>query len=337
MQAVPPVRIVELAPPAAASFRSFPGEVAAVANGRLSFDVGGRLVEFPVYDGKILEAGALVGRLDPTDFEAQFATASSRFQTARDELARQQQLFDRRVIARAELDRHREAFDVAEANLRTAQKALDDTVLTAPFRGRVAHRFVRNFQNVQPRELVVLLQDVSRLKVDIQLPESSVSRAAAGATAAELRSLVEAKAEFASLPGRLFDLTLDSFATRANPASRTFPVSFVFDPPDDASVLPGMTCNVLVRFKNEAQAAARTTEFLVPAVAVATSGGSAAVWKWDASSGRVTRVAVELVGPSGESLRIRSQGLAPGDRIAASGVRFLSEGMTVRALETAGR
>lgn len=333
----PPVRIFELSPRAEAAFRSFPGEVAAIANGRLSFDVGGRLVEFPVYDGMVVESGELIGRLDASDFQAAFDSARTRFQTARDELARQQQLFDRRVIARAELDRQREAFDVAEANLRTAQKALDDTVLNAPFKGRVAHRFVRNFQSVQPRELVVLLQDVSRLKVDIQLPESAVSRSAPGATAEQLRSLIEGRAEFASLPGRFFELTLDSFATRANPASRTFPVSFVFEPPDDSSVLPGMTCNVFVRFKGVEGADEDATEFLVPVAAVATGDGAAAVWKWDAESGRVTRVPVELLGPSGDGLRVRSADLASGDRIVVSGVRFLADGMIVRKMEAAGR
>ncbi|MDX2079624.1 MAG: efflux RND transporter periplasmic adaptor subunit [Terrimicrobiaceae bacterium] len=335
--AVPPVRIFELTPPSEASFRSFPGEVAAIANGRLSFDVGGRLIEFPVYDGKIVEPGELIGRLEPADFQAQFDSARTRFQTARDELARQQQLFDRRVISRAELDRHREAFEIADANFRTAQKALEDTVLNAPFKGRVAHRFVRNFQNVQARELIVLLQDVSRLKVDIQLPESSVTRAAAGATAQQLRSMIEARAEFAAMPGRFFELALDSFATRANPASRTFPVSFVFEPPDDSSILPGMTCNVFVRFKDETAANEAPSEFLVPVAAVATATGASSVWKWNPADGRVTRVSVELLGPANDNLRIRSADLARGDRIVASGVRFLSDGMVVREMETAGR
>lgn len=336
-EAVRPVRMFEIVPPAEASFRSFPGEVAAIANGRLSFDVGGRLIDFPVYDGKLVQPGALIGRLDPSDFQAQFDTAQARFVAARDEFARQQSLFERRVIARAELDRQREAFDVAEANLRTAAKALEDTVLTAPFEGRVAHRFVRNFQSVQARELIVLLQDVSTLKVDIQLPESAVTRTVRGATAEQLRGVVEAKVEFSALPGRFLDLELDSFATQANPASRTFPVSFLLRPPEDSNLLPGMTCNVFVRFRDEAPVEQPTGEFLVPVGAVSTTGSGAAVWEWDPATGKVSRRAVELLGPAGESMRIRSGDLAAGDRIVAAGVRFLSEGMAVRSMEQAGR
>lgn len=336
-EAVRPVRLFEIAPPAEASFRSFPGEVAAISNGRLSFDVGGRLIEFPVYDGKLVQPGDLIGRLDPTDYQAQFDTAQARFTAARDEFARQQSLFERRVIARAELDRQREALDVAEAGLRSAAKSLQDTVLFAPFHGRVAHRFVRNFQSVQPRELIVLLQDVSTLKVDIQLPESSVSRTARGATADQLRDLIEAKVEFSSVPGRFFDLKLDSFATQANPASRTFPVSFTFQPPEDTNILPGMTCNVFVRFRDEAASASAGGEFLVPVSAVSTTGGTPAVWEWDAATGGVLRRTVELLGPSGDRMLIRSSDLASGDRIVVSGVRFLSEGMQVRPMEAAGR
>ncbi|MCX7869658.1 MAG: efflux RND transporter periplasmic adaptor subunit, partial [Terrimicrobiaceae bacterium] len=221
------VQLFTLDAAAESGFRSFPGEVAAVANLELSFDVGGRLIEFPVYDGMLLEAGQLVGRLEDNDFRAEADSARAQFLTARQEFDRQQQLFNRRVISRSELDRHREAFDIAEARLRTATKALEDTQLLAPFRGRVSHRFVRNFQNVNARQPIILLQDVSRLKVDIQLPEAFMSRLPPEATAAQAAAWIEARAEFAALPGRYFALALDSFAPRASPASRTFPVSFL--------------------------------------------------------------------------------------------------------------
>lgn len=335
VEAVPPVHVFELNPPASAAFRSFPGEVAAMANGRLSFDVSGRLIDFPVYDGKVVEAGALIGRLDASDFQAQFDTARARFIAARDEFARQTTLRDRRVIAQNEWDRQREAFEVAEAALRTAQKALEDTELFAPFKGRVAHRFVRNFQNVQARELVVLLQDVSTLKVDVQIPESSMSRVPRNATVEQVRPLLEAKAEFAAMPGQFFDLTLDSFSTRASTASRTFLVSFVFNPPEDSNILPGMTCNVFVRFREDGSAPpAAEAGFVVPVRAILAADGKSWVWKWNAADGSVARVSVELGGPVGDGILIRSPGLVSGDLLVASGVRFLSEGSRVRRLET---
>jgi RND family efflux transporter MFP subunit len=331
----PPATIFTLGPAANSAFRSFPGEVAASRNGRLSFDVPGRLIEFPVYDGMIVQEGGLIGRLDASDFVAQVDSARARFDAARDEFNRQVTLRNRNVIAQNELDRQREAFNVAEAGLRTAQKALDDTQLLAPFKGRVSHRFVRNFQSVQARELIVLLQDVSTLEIDIQLPENLMSGLNRNATVAEIQPQIEAKAEFAALPGQSFDLTLFSFSTRASAASRTFLVSFVFNPPDDSNILPGMTSTVRLRFKDQAAAAPEgPATYSVPVQAVLSSEGKSWVWRWDEKTGKVSRVSVELVGPAGDSMQIRSDSLKDGDELVSSGVRLLSEGMQVRRLET---
>jgi len=335
VQHTPPVHIFELTPSANSAFRRFPGEVAAVSNGRLSFDVAGRLIEFPILDGQVVEQGDLIGRLDPSDFVAQLDSAQASFAAARDEYNRQSTLLQRRVISQSEFDRQREIFNVAEANLRTAQKAVEDTRLFAPFKGRVAHRFVRNFQSVQARELIVLLQDISTLEVDVQLPESVMSSVQRNATVEDVRPLIEAKVEFAALPGQQFDLKLNSFSTNASAASRTFLVSFVFNPPEDSNILPGMTSTVFLRFRD--QAVGEETQkgiYDVPVQAVLAFEGQSWVWRWDHKTGEVSRIPVELIGPVGESMRISSPDLKDGDALVSSGVRLLSEDMRVRRLET---
>lgn len=331
----PPVHIFELSPSSNAAFRRFPGEVAAVSNARLSFDVPGRLIEFPVLDGQVVSQGDLIGRLDPSDFSAQLDSAQASFTAARDEYNRQVTLFQRRVISQSELDRQQEIFNVAEANLRTAQKALEDTRLFAPFKGRIAHRFVRNFQSVQARELIVLLQDISTLEVDIQLPEAAMSSVTRNATVEDVRPLIDAKVEFAALPGRQFDLKLNSFSTNASAASRTFLVSFVFQPPEESNILPGMTCTALLRFRDQSgQDPVSTDTYDVPVQAVLAADSQTWVWRWNYKTGEVSRVPVEIVGPVGDSMRIRSADLKDGDALVSSGVRLLSEGMRVRRLET---
>lgn len=238
--AAPPVKTFVLPESNEAPFRSFPGEVSALKNARLSFDVSGRLTDFPVYDG----------RLDQGDFRAALDSARARFNAAQQEFDRAKTLRQRNVIAQNELDRQREAFEVSEAALRTSQKTFDDPQLFAPFKGRVSERMVRNFQNVRAQEPVALLQNVTSLEIDVQIPESLMALVNRDTSAAEARKLVDARAEFAALPGEQFLISLRSFATRANPSSRTFLVSFDLTPPDDRNVLPGMTSPVQLRFRN---------------------------------------------------------------------------------------
>lgn len=333
--ATPPVTIFSLPAAGEAPFRSFPGEVTAQDSIRLSFDVPGRLIEFPVYDGKVVSQGDLIGQLDPSDFRAALDAARTTFTTAQQEFERQRTLRQRNVIAQNELDRQREVFERADAALRTAQKAFDDTRLAAPIKGRVSRRFVRNFQNIQAREPVVLLQNISTLEVDVQIPEGLMALVDRNATAADAGRMVEATAEFAAVPGERFPLELRSFATQANPSSRTFLVSFVLHPPEERNILPGMTCTVHLRFRGpDGSPVAQPGLYEIPVRALATVGGKPAVWRWNASTGAVSSLPVEMVALSGDSVQIRSADLQANDAIVSSGVRFLADGMTVRRLET---
>jgi multidrug efflux system membrane fusion protein len=333
--AVPPVLIFTLPEADGAPFRSFPGEVTAQDNVRLSFDVAGRLVDFPVYDGKVVAQGELIGQLEQGDFRAALDAAQATFNTAQQEFERNRTLRQRNVIAQNEFDRHREAFERADAALRTARKAFEDTRLFAPIKGRVSQRFVRNFQNVQAREPVVLLQNIETLDVDVQVPEAVMASVRRGTTAAQAHDLVEASVEFAAVPGERFPLTLRSFATQANPSSRTFLVSFRFRPPEDRNILPGMTCTVFLRFRHaDGTPVVPAGLFQIPVRALATAEGKAFVWRWDAATGRVARVPVEMGTLTGETIQVRSDDLKAGDELVSSGVRFLSEGMTVQRLET---
>jgi len=333
--AVPPVLVFTLPEADAVPFRSFPGEVTAQDNVRLSFDVAGRLVDFPVYDGKVVTQGELIGQLEQGDFRAALDAAQATFNTAQQEFERNRTLRQRNVIAQNELDRHREAYDRADASLRTAQKAFNDTRLFAPIKGRVSQRFVRNFQNVQAREPVVLLQNIATLDIDVQIPETVMAGVRRNTTASEAHDQVEASVEFAAVPGERFPLTLRSFATQANPSSRTFLVSFMLRPPEDRNILPGMTCTVFLRFRGaDGTPVAQPGLFQIPVRALVTAEGKTSVWRWDAATGKVARVPVEMVSLVGETIQIRSEGLKPGDELVSSGVRFLSEGMAVQRLET---
>ncbi len=332
---VQPVNTLILETASEAAFRRFPGEVMAARTGRLSFDVPGRLIEFPIHDGQIVQQGDLIGQLDPADFIARRDSAQAQFVAAREDYNRSRTLRQRGVIAAAELDQKRRDFEVAEAALRSAQRALEDTRLVAPFGGRISQRIARNFQNVQAKEMVALLEKVSSLEIDINLPERDMSLANRGITVNEAREMIEARAEFGSLPGKQIGLLLESFATRANPASRTFTVSFSFNPPEGGNILPGMTGTVLLRFRD--RGAASTSDphvFEVPIQAISTEANKTWVWRLDPKSMKVSRIPVEMLGIAGSSARIRSDQLGGGDELASSGVRFLTEGMAVRRLET---
>ena len=332
--AIPPVQTFVLGASSEAPFRRFPGEVGAADTSNMSFDVPGRLIEFPATQGMVFKYGALLGRLDETNFVARVDSARADFNNAHAEVARRRQLFQRGVISRSELDGFQRANDVAEAALREAQRALDDTRLLAPFDGRVARTLVSNFQNVQAHQPVLVFQNTSILEVDIEVPEADMSGAERDITARNARDLLEARAEFPTIPDRQFALELKSFSAAATPVTRTFRVTFNLYPPEGQNILPGMTCTVLLRQTSRLSSQpAEEGVFDVPVRAVSTADGKTSVWKLNPKSMQVSRVNVEMLGVAGDSMRLRSAALAANDEIVTSGVRFLSEGMKVRRMQ----
>lgn len=330
---VPPVQTIVLEQSGEAPFRRFPGQVAALDSSEMSFDVSGRLIEFPATQGLAVKRGDLLGRLDPANFQARVDSARADFTNAEAEFSRQRQLHERGVISRSELDRFQRLFEVTGAALREAQRALDDTRMLAPLDGRVARTLVNNFQSVQAKQPVLVFQNVSGLEIDIQVPEADMTGLARGITAENARHLLDARAEFAAAAGQSFDLELKSFSTEATPAARTFRVTFYFAPPEGLNILPGMTCTVLLRLRDRAEGPGDGS-FLVPVRAVSTGDGKGSLWKLDPASMQVSRVGVEMLGVTGEAMQVRSPDLSIGDEVVTSGVRFLSEGMTVRRMES---
>jgi len=336
---IPPVQTFVLGELREPPFRSFPGTVAAADSSEMSFDVGGRLIEFPASQGLNAKKGELLGRLDDENFVSRRDAAQSDFVTAREEVTRRRQLLDRGVISRSEFDQFQQRYEVAEAALRQANRALEDTRMVAPFDGQVARTLVSNQENVRAGQPVLVYQFVGGLEVNIQIPESSMTIGGRGITVQDARGMIEAKVQFPTIPGLEIPLDLLSFSTEASRSARTFRVTFVMDPPEEKNVLPGMTCTVLVRFRDPNAAAADLPqdEFELPLRAVGTSAGESQVWILDSESGRVRPVPVEIVRLSGENAIVRSADLTAGVEVVSAGVRFLYDGMEVKRLETVSR
>jgi len=324
---VRPVKIVTVGGGVGSSFE-YPGEVAPALQANLAFEVGGRMIEFPVQEGQFVRKGDLLGRLDPRDFEAQRDAEVANRNAAQSEFERFKSLLEKNAVAERDFEAAERQLEVSEAVLKIAEKALDDTNLRAPFAGRIARKLVEEFQAVQAKEPVVVLQDVTTLEMVIAVPEQDISRSRGGEDPALEVARYAPRVVVSAFPDRVFPAHLVEIATAADPVTRTFPATFSFDPPDDVRILPGMTAKIIVDRAAEDEGAALS----VPAVAtLADDTGEAYVWVLDESTMTVSRRSVQLGELSGSQVLI-TDGLSPGDQIASSGVHHLRDGMKVRRL-----
>lgn len=307
----------------------YPGEVRAAQDAEVSFEIPGRIVELAVMEGQEISRGDLIARLDPTDFETARDREQAMVNASRAEYERYQELYASNAVSLSDLETKRRNFEVAETNLRAAQKTLDDTRLLAPFAGSVGKRLVENFENVQAKQPIVFLQDESSLEVVVQIPERDWAMARPNIDEKERTRGAQPVVVISSFPDRQFPAAVKEFSTTSDPVTRTYEVRLAFDPPGDIVIRPGMTARAIVTGAADLEAA---QDMRVPSVAViADDQKQSFVWKVKADD-TVTKQPV-TVGPLSGSEIVITGGLENGDRIAISGITALREGMQVRELE----
>ena len=323
---VRPVKMMVIGASTAGGVREYPGQVRAAEEIELSFEVPGRLIQLNAREGQMKAKGALIAALDPRDFEADRDRVVARRNETRADFERNRTLYERDAISLRDLEVVQRQFEVSEANLAQAKKALADTRLYAPFGGKVAERLVENRENVTAKQPIVVFHDDSSLEIRASFPESDFLRIRDLGTVEDMTARLSPTVEISAAAGRSIKAWVKELRGTADPVTRTYEVTLGFEPVADLSITSGMTARVVITL------AATEGALLIPSSAVVSdSGHQSLVWVYDAAEGAVHGRKVELGQMTGIEIEILS-GLEDGDTIAILGGSNLTEGMKVRPL-----
>ncbi len=335
---VRPVKMMTIPSGADLPIFIFPGKVRASQRVDMAFQVPGPLIELPVKEGQDVKKGDLLARIDPTDFQTRLRQAEGQLAKAKAANDRARSEYDRILRIKNEdpgatsqnmIDRKREAIESAKAELNTSRAGVDEaenqlryTYLRAPFSGMIAKRYVDNFQEVQAKQPIFKLQDVTHLEILVDLPETIVATARADSATAF--------AEFAAAPGKQYDLTFKEVAKEADPCTQTYRVVMTLPAPGEINILPGMTARVVGRALMGDPSGHQS---VIPAIAVfSDETGTSHVWVVNLGSMTVSKRKVTTGNLAGTHDIQILNGLNPGEKIAVSGIAQLREGMLVREL-----
>ncbi len=306
----------------------YAGSTRAIRQVDIGFNVSGTLMELPVKAGMTINQDDIIGALDPRDFQNDLNAAEADYNNVKTQLARIQKLYDAQVDPKSKLDVAVAAFKVAEAKLDIAQKARNDTVLKAPFKGIVAIRYVDNYQVVSAGQPVISLQDLNTLEIEADIPEWLVARA----TNAED---IEIYATYEAIPNVKIPLKIKEFTAEAASSTRTYSVRFYMpkNPTDsNVTILPGMTSNITMIIKPKG---GEQPQFLLPVWAVNSIGGSKQPSVFvvdDTKDPWVIHEQHVTVGQmTGDSIIVQGD-LKGGERIVIAGATELQDGMKVKDL-----
>ena len=331
---VRPVRVLTIGLENASSTQDFPGSVTAAQQSDMAFEVPGRIVDMLVSEGDAVAEGTVLARLDPRDYQAGKDRAEAQRNAANADFNRYTEAAVSNAVTPQSVDVARRNLEIAEADLQTAQKALDETELIAPFAGRIARKLVDDFANVQAKQPILNLQNEFSLEMQVNVAERDWAQIRPGLSREEMNAIARPLVEIAALANRQFPASIKSYTTTADPTTRTFSATFAFEAPVDFTIRPGMTGKVIVTAIEEFVA---DQVPLIPAGAViADADNNAYVWIIDAQTSQVGRHVVRVGELVGDRIRV-VEGLVAGDRIAISGVHSLTQGMTVRDLIQPGQ
>jgi len=311
-------------------YREYPGRVSASQKVDMAFEVSGRVIELPAKEGAKVEKGDLLAVIDPSDYQQAYNQEKARYENAKATFHRYAELLKSHTVSQAEYDEKLTAYEVAKANLATAQNALDDTKLYAPFSGYIARRYIENYEYVKQQEPIISIQNIENLEVIVHVPERDVTEAhAIKKESAPGKDIIAiGKVNFASFPNEDYRVKVKEFATESDPNTQTYRLTLTLPMPKDKIILPGMTATVKILFvgKNE-------NIFLLPLSAVNTDEkGNFYVWLINKEMMTAYKHIVGVGEILEDKIEIR-EGLKFGDEIVTAGVNDLKDGAKIRVIQ----
>jgi multidrug efflux pump subunit AcrA (membrane-fusion protein) len=200
-------------------------------------------------------------------------------------------------MARQNVENLRAQVAQRTASLGFARKKLADTVIRAPFTGRVKQRLVTTGQYVKVQTPVMVIVNADPLRLRLQVPEKAAADVAVGQT-------VSVKVD--AHPDRTFEGRISRINPSVDPQTRTFDVEALLDN-KEAALKPGF-------FAKASIASSRVDpELLVPRDALRYRYG---VYKvFTVASGRLKETDVKLGERHGDDVAI-TEGLTASDTVA---------------------
>ena len=304
---------------------AFDGAVEAINQSTVSAQTTGRVVELPFDVGDYVEKDAVIVRFTTTEQRARTGGAEAALAEARARLAEAQLAFDRtrdiyekKLVAKAQLDKAAADLDAARARAAAAQAALTEareslgyTVIRAPYAGIVVARHVQLGETVAPGRQLMTGLSLEHLRAVVEIPQQHIG---------PLRK--HRKARVILPDGKSIAAAELRIPPSADPSMHTFRV-LVTLPPGEHGVFPGTLVKV-------AFVSGEEERVLIPPESIVRRGEVTGVYVVGAG-GRIGLRYLRLGTAAADGGVPVLAGLAAGERIAtdpiAAGIAYKQQSM----------
>ena len=312
-----PVAVVAV--PVSAAKINFEIEALGTARANESVEVTAKVVNqvaaVRFTEGQQVRRGDVLVELDSQQERADLAAAEAALAESQSLYRRSRELYSTKVLSDAQIEQIEATYKANEARVASARARVADTVIRAPFHGRVGLRRVSVGSLISPGTVITTLDDTSTIKLDFTIPETFLAAVQPG---------LEITARSVAFPDERFAGKVASIDSRVDPATRAVTVRALL--PNPRGLLkPGMFLTVRLS-RGEVDA------LLVPEQALVPEQGDVFVFVVQDSTvaKRKIRLGQRRVG----DVQVL-EGLAAGEVVVTEGTQKLRDGAAVTLQEPA--
>jgi membrane fusion protein, multidrug efflux system len=296
------------------------GSISPVQGAMISAEIPGTVAEIGFQSGQPVKKGDLLLKLDASSEIAQLRSAQAEAELAKADAERAQDLADRKVISKAELDAANSKYAQKKAMAENMQAVIDKKEIHAPFDGVAGIRTVNPGQMVAAGDPLVSLQALSQVFVDFSLPQQDLSKLTLG---------LPVKVTTDAIPGREFEGKLTAINSSIDAATRSISLQATLDNSDHA-LRAGMFARVNVILPDE------NLVLFIPTTAVAYAPYGNSVFliekKHNDKTGKdeldLRQQFIRTGDARGDFISVQ-EGLKPGQEVVSTGVFKMRNGMNV--------
>jgi membrane fusion protein (multidrug efflux system) len=276
---------------------------------------GNKVIAVRFEEGQWVHRGDVLVELDGAQDRADLAAAEAALAESRSAYQRGRGLYTQQAVSQSQLEQIEATLKGDEARVASAQARVADTVIRAPFDGRVGLRRVSVGALVNPGAIITTLDDTRTMKLDFDVPESFL---------AILKPGLAIAAKSIAYPDESFDGAVESIDSRIDPVTRSIKVRARL-PNQQGLLRPGMFLTVVVSREP-------LPGLVVPEQALVPERGE--VYVFVVAAGRAARRVVTIGRRSPGEVEILT-GVAAGERVVIEGTQQIRDGSNVHELAPA--
>ncbi|MFZ2507545.1 MAG: efflux RND transporter periplasmic adaptor subunit [Steroidobacteraceae bacterium] len=273
---------------------------------------GNKVLAIRFEEGQWVRRGQVLVELDGAQDRADLAAAEAALAESRSAYMRSRDLYAQQALSQSQLEQIEATLKGNEARVAAAAARVADTVIRAPFDGRVGLRRVSVGALVNPGTIITTLDDTRTMKLDFDVAETFL---------AILKPGLAVAATSVAYPGESFDGIVESVDSRVDPVARSVKVRARIPNPDRL-LRPGMFLNIEVSRDP-------VPGLVVPEEALVPERGK--VFVFVVAEGRVSQRQVETGRRIPGEVEIMG-GARAGERVVIEGTQKIREGSLVHEL-----